>query len=1200
MKNNPYVGPRPFERSDRDKFYGRARETRDLLSLIMAERVVLFYAQSGAGKTSLLNTQIIPALEDDGFFVLPVVRVGSEVPPGLPPHRVKNIFVFSAWLGLVGKDTPVFTLTDTTLNAALNKWLLDAPLDEESGQPRPPILIFDQFEEILTTHRDRWQDARGFFEQLAEALEKHPKLGVVLAMREDFVAGLDAYAPLLPKRLKTRFRMERLGYAGALEAIKQPAANAGVPFAPGVAERLADDLRRIKATRFGGAEKAGGAAQSGGNEQAVLGPYVEPVQLQVVCSQLWESLPEQGDQRIDEEDVSEYGNVDRALIGFYEHCVHMASTDTGVRESELRRWFADKLITPMQTRGLVLRGDKETAGLNNAAVDHFETTHIISSDVRAGARWYEIAHDRLVDPINQSNHAWELTRQTPLRLTARQWKQTGQSGLLFVGQALRDAEDWLAAHPDGAESEEYDFVKASQQLEKSRRRRRIITATGFAVAALIIAVVSGLAIATYQLSRTSKSREYAAISNRLLYDDPEEAVILARMALDQDHTAEAEIALRDSVLDFYPAQSVPNVPDVVYSLQYDPSGRQIVVTYNNGEVRAYDAETLHENRIFPVGVGDPDNPADNEGVWSAAFQPAGQQAAVTKGNDIIVAGLQDSSVMTLTGHTGPVYSVAYSPDGRWLASGGGDAQLLLWDTSSWQPVSFTNHARTVRSVAFSSDGRYLGDGSWDGTAVIWPISNTLVPTISIGPISFTAQSLLWIGAPITLTGHTGPINAIQFSPDGKTLATASDDRTVRLWDVETGKENLTLTGHTDVVRTLNYSSDGQYLVSAGGDAVALVWAVGRGERRYVYYLTGPGSVINGVAFSPDGRYITAGAGDQSIWRWDLYPPESAAYRTLQGHTSGVRRLVYRPDGQVLASASADGTVRLWNTADGTLSGVLPRIGTAVWSAAYSPDGKRIVTAGNDGVARVWDVSDNLPLTPTLALRDPEANDPMSAVDFSRDGRYVATGSWDDTATIWDTQTWLPLHRLRGHTDDLYIVAFSPDGKWLATGSGDDTVRVWDVALGNLVQELKGHTSDVFGLAFRPDGKQLASGAWDNTIRLWDTQTWTTTEVLSGHTSYVYDLAYSPDGKQLLSGSRDLSARLWDLSQSPPRAVGILYPHTALVRAVAFRPDGKVFASGSGDTTVRLFPAPLEDVRVLSEQYVPRELTPEEQKTLLGE
>ena len=289
MKDNPYIGPRPYERQDRHNFYGRTREARDLLSLIRAKRVVLFYAQSGAGKTSLLNTQIIPALEEDGFNVLPVARVGGDVPPGIDPSSVKNTFVFSVLMGLAGKDVPAQALAQQTLPLFLRQLIrtTDEPLpqgvDEDAtlaigGRHRPPILILDQFEEILTTHRDRWRDVQGSFEQLNEALHEMPELGVVLAMREDHVAGLDPYAPLLSKRLRTRFRMEQLAYEGALEAVQKPAARAGCPFAPGVAERLVDALRRIRtALPSPVAERDGMLRGAGDGGEGILGPYVEPL-----------------------------------------------------------------------------------------------------------------------------------------------------------------------------------------------------------------------------------------------------------------------------------------------------------------------------------------------------------------------------------------------------------------------------------------------------------------------------------------------------------------------------------------------------------------------------------------------------------------------------------------------------------------------------------------------------------------------------------------------------------------------------------------------------------------------------------------------------------------------------------------------------------------------------------------------------------
>ena len=186
MKNNPYVGPRPYSRVDRDNFYGRNREARDLFDMMMAERVVLFYAQSGAGKSSLLNARVIPDLEEQGFRVLPPLRVSSDAPPGIDAAAIPNIFVFSTLLSLADPDTPPAALTDHTLLSFLQPLNPTTPRhserSEESESPILPVLIWDQFEELFTTHRDRWEEATDFFKQVAAALEGIPELGVVFVL----------------------------------------------------------------------------------------------------------------------------------------------------------------------------------------------------------------------------------------------------------------------------------------------------------------------------------------------------------------------------------------------------------------------------------------------------------------------------------------------------------------------------------------------------------------------------------------------------------------------------------------------------------------------------------------------------------------------------------------------------------------------------------------------------------------------------------------------------------------------------------------------------------------------------------------------------------------------------------------------------------------------------------------------------------
>ncbi len=410
LSHNPYVGPRTFTRYDGERFFGREREARDLLSLVISERLVLFYAQSGAGKSSLINARLVPQLEQAGFAVSPPGRVSGGPPPEI--ERVENIFIFNLLLSLQHDTDHLDRFARMSLSEFLarltspdgQRYYCAAgpqgrPPTDDTYQEMPYVLIIDQFEEIFTAHPARWPERDAFFRQLNAAMEEDPLLWVLLIMREDYVATLDPYAPLLTEGVRARFHMERLDYERALQAIKKPAAQQGRPFEPGVAETLADNLRQIRVH---------------GRTTPQLGQFIEPVQLQVVCYQLWESLGSQPSGPISQADLP-LDYIDHCLIQFYENGLRQVARATSETELSLRQWFQEELITETGTRGTVYRGPTHSGRLTNEAAELLVKHFLLRSEMRAGGVWYELTHDRFIDPILKSNaerHIGRLKRQS--------------------------------------------------------------------------------------------------------------------------------------------------------------------------------------------------------------------------------------------------------------------------------------------------------------------------------------------------------------------------------------------------------------------------------------------------------------------------------------------------------------------------------------------------------------------------------------------------------------------------------------------------------------------------------------------------------------------------------------------------------------------------------------------------------------------
>ena len=469
------------------------------------------------------------------------------------------------------------------------------------------------------------------------------------------------------------------------------------------------------------------------------------------------------------------------------------------------------------------------------------------------------------------------------------------------------------------------------------------------------------------------------------------------------------------------------------------------------------------------------------------------------------------------------------------------------DNPKVEVVAQLGHSGSVASVVFSPDGRRVLSGSEDNTLRLWEVATGRLIRV--------------------FKGHSSSVTSVAFSHDGAHVLSGSWDKTVKLWDATTGQLLRTFKGHSSAVTSVAFSPDGSGVLSGSEDKTLMLWdaATGRPVRTFKGHADG----VTSVAFSPDGSNVLSGSRDKTVKLW--VAATGRLLRTFEGLSQvGVRSVAFSPDGNTVLSSESDhlvGNFRLWDVATGQLVRTFGRIRAGVSVlVAFSRDGRSVLSSDHvDGAARLWDTATG------RLLRTFSGHHRLRAAVFSPDGRNVLSGNTDSALELWDLATGQLVRTFKGHSWRVRSVAFSPDGHGVLSAGDDKTLRLWDAPTGRLVRAIEAHSDEVTSVAFAPDGRSVLSGGSDeekHTIKLWDVGTGRLVRAIEGHSDRVNSVAFSPDGSSVLSGSRneDLSGdgtlMLWDAATG--RLLRTFKGHVLGVTSVAFSPNGRNVLSGSPD------------------------------------
>lgn len=813
----------------------------------------------------------------------------------------------------------------------------------------------------------------------------------------------------------------------------------------------------------------------------------------------------------------------------------------------------------------------------------------------------------LVEALN-TDLDW-LAQHTRLLNRALEWERKGHNdSYLIRGTDLQEAQSFIELGAAGKEpaptSLHVEYVQAARKhAAVIRRRNRIITAVvGVALFVLSIFALVQWAIAEQEKVKADNSAS-TAIANEQIAHTQEAIAISAQVQAEKEERVASAQALAAEAFNQKDNDTQLALMLALLSIQ----------------------ETQPDEIVLPESK-------------SALF-----------------ASLNSPNVLyTFPKSEAVIRSVAYDPNGVYVASGDDNGQVLMWNLKNLEllhePIEFGD---AINGIDFSPDGTLLGIAINDGTAKVMDVTS--------GETIFT------------LEGHEGPVNDIDFSLDGKLIATAGEDAAVKLWFADRGTLRTTLFDHQAAVRAVEFGPDSSLLVSGSDDDTAILWDVtndgvnllrilrpdglnGTGyvesvafnatgdeiltggdqttvvwsasEEKEIHRLRGNRAYVYEVAFAPDGLSMLTASSGIKIWDY-FYGIERY---NLSSHRGEVTSAAFSPDGNYILSGSWDNTVKLWS-ANLLIENLKMKqnVGRNL-DAQYSSDGKWIVIADEQGNVLVYDAQtgeivdqhavdavigavsfdpqnsgrfvtgdSNGQVIVWVAGSDEPAlviaahDDEVTSAVFSPEGSKILSASLDGTAKVWDAESGEPLNTLE-HNFSVHDARFSDDGSRIITASEGNTAQIWDAQSGENLMSLTGHTDYVLTAIFSHDGNYVYTGSYDNTVKKWDAQTGDLLQTFAGHTGKVNDLDISPDDTLLVSGSTDTTVKVWDLKTG--KEIFNYLGNNEDTNSVSFNLDGSRILTASSDETTKEFTIDYETLLEVARLYELRPLTPEECESFL--